>query len=205
MWVLRCPWWVTWVAVVCCCIIARVSSWKHASQADGEILDVKACEDILSFDNVDVYQPLTLNYPTFKKWPELEKIQKAVFLIDRAHLVNVRREFVSLRDDIPDIPATTTVVEAHSPTLDETLQESPSEFTPPKTIYSLFQDCDTDVDLSLHWIEYLLCRNQYNQYGAPFDVSEFDYIENIVLHDFQQRLLDPTDPMTLALLARDEL
>lgn len=257
MWVLRCPWWVTWVAVVCCCIIARVSSWKHASQADGEILDVKACEDILSFDNVDVYQPLTLNYPTFKKWPELEKIQKAVFLIDRAHLVNVRREFVSLRDDIPEIPATTTVVEAHSPTLDETLQESPSfvavpldteestsattsttasattatvtptattsahdndvgvtlntlltrwsEFTPPKTIYSLFQDCDTDLDLSLHWIEYLLCRNQYNQYGAPFDVSEFDYIENIVLHDFQQRLLDPTDPMTLALLARDEL
>lgn len=252
MWVLR-PWWLTLVTFLLgCSCIGRVSSWKHASQADGEILDVKACEDMLSLDNVDFYQPLTLTYPTFKVWPQLEKIQKAVFLIDRAHLVNVRREFISLRDDNP---ATTTAVEAHSPTLDEPLHESPSfvavpldtesttapttttttsttsttstasttahdqgngvtlntlitrwsEFTPPKTLYALFQDCDTDLDLSLNWMEYLLCRNQYNQYGAPFDVSEFDYIENIVLHDFQQRLLDPTDPMTLALLARDEL
>lgn len=211
--------------------VERAATLKHASQAEGEILDVKSCEDVLSLNKVDFYQPLTLNFPTFKVWPHLEKIQKAVFLIDRAHLVNVRREFVSLRDN-------SQTGEALSPTSDELLHESPSfvavpldsdsstpggmednghgislntlltrwsEFTAPKTLYSMFQECDTDLDMSLNWIEYLMCRNQYNQYGAPFDVSEFDYIENIVLHDFQERLLDPTDPMTLALLARDEL
>lgn len=224
---------------------------KDRSHAFGDILDIEACKDILSLQRSDGYKPLTLTFPTYKKWPYLDKIQKAVYLIDRSHLMNVRREFLIFlynqnleaenehvklsSGTVPPLELesdTIVAVNFHNDGIDhakplvvplpevaemlismysgqgirfKSLLHHWCEFSSGKSLSKLLEECDTNLNLELDWLEYLMCRNSYDQNGIPHDVSELDYMENIVLYDFQQRLNDPTDPMTLELLDRDEL
>lgn len=209
------------------------------AEDDKSIVSVETCKEIFAWDAVESYSPLSLPYHVYKRWPHLETIQKAVYLVERSHLLNLKSEYTKLQqaakkkvhrvlkkpfgsgsapedDESIDLRISDTLV-AVPLAVDEVIEEGDGtvtldllinqwhDFTALKTIEDLFKECDTNLDFEIDWVEYILCRCQYNQYGAPYDVSELDYQENILLYDFQQRLNDPDDPMTQELLARDEL
>lgn len=83
------------------------------------------------------------------------------------------------------------------------------DFQNTKDIEKFFRDCDSmwynmPGDSYIEWGEYVLCRGYYDRNGRPFDISEFDFLENIVLTDYRTMLNDPRNPMVLDLIARGE-
>ncbi len=82
------------------------------------------------------------------------------------------------------------------------------DFSNTKDIMKFFDDCDTIRDNigdgHIDWLEFILCRGYYDRNGRPFDVSEFDFLENIVLMDYRKMLNDPRNPLVLELIAKGE-
>jgi hypothetical protein len=81
-------------------------------------------------------------------------------------------------------------------------------FTAASDVKYFFQTCDSIFtgrsDNFIDWVEYVLCRGLFDRNGKPFDTSEFDFLENIVVSDYQALLNDPHNPMVLDLIAKGE-
>lgn len=161
-------------------------------------MSINECRKILALDLVDDFRTKQLSYRAYKQWPYLLPLQKAVYMADFSFVTNARREFHNLADVVEQ---STLAMAISLPGLKSKWQE----FTTEISIEKMFNDCNASTDGALDWYEYLLCRSSYDQHGKPHDVAEFDLLETIIMHDFAQRLQDPRDPMTLELLARDEL
>lgn len=163
-----------------------------------DVVNIDECRKILAFDAVEDFKTQQLSYRAYKQWPNLLPLQKAVYMADYSFVMNAKREFDALADVVEQ---STLAIGISLPGLKRKWEE----FTTETSIEKLFNDCNTAPDGALDWYEFLLCRSSYDQHGKPHDVAEFDLLETIVLHDFAQRLQDPRDPMTLELLARNEL
>jgi hypothetical protein len=160
--------------------------------------------DILSIDRVDQFETFKMTYPAYKHWPKLEFRQKLAFIVDRAYLVNIKRDFLYLSD----IKASDRVLKDNKDLVhydQHQLEEHLREYQDQEIINTFFRGCDEDRNRIVDWYEYIVCRGYYDQLGNPFSMSEFDTLENIALLDFKNRLYNPHDPMTLELLDRDEL
>lgn len=82
------------------------------------------------------------------------------------------------------------------------------DFQDEQDIAKFFHQCDTILHITadgyLEWVEYLLCRGYYDRSGRPFDIGEFDLLENIVLMDYRNMLNDPHNPLVQELIAKGE-
>jgi hypothetical protein len=168
---------------------------------DETILSEEAVKEILALEKTEKFRTANLNYPTYKSWTSLSVLQRALYLLDRSHLQNIKKEFLFLHELQYDIK----VLNLDQGIAASTFLEAWADFTSEKQIDNMFRECDDDKDLKIDWIEYIICRSEFNQHGQPFDVSEFDYIENIIMMDFRERLNNPRDPMTIELLRRNEI
>eukprot|EP01031_Cornospumella_fuschlensis_P034893 gene34893-42254_t len=152
---------------------------------------------IPDFDNIEHFQTLTLTYEVYKQWPQLRVLEKLPYLIDRAYLSNVKADFL--------VSAESLVPDGSKAIAKMVLQQKLQDFITETQFHTFFSYCDINNDDLLDWVEYVLCRGSYDLSGNPHDVSEFDYLENIVISDFRERLNDPYDPMVLELIEKGEL
>jgi hypothetical protein len=171
----------------------------------------------LDIDAVDSFKTYSLPHSTFKKWAKLSLMEKLPYLIDRSYLVGIKDTFGILcsmqsGEAIPVLKdktiATLTKCAKEGIKL-ETFITVLEEFITKKQIESFYKDCDTlhnlKADDRITWVEYVVCRGYYDAHASPHDVSEFDFLENIVILDYQNILNDPHNPLVLDLIARNEL
>lgn len=162
----------------------------------------------LEFTVVEKFKTLSLPHSTYKQWPSLSLLEKLPYLIDRSYLVDVKNSYqrlCALTDD-PSCTAERGIELKH-------FQQHVGEFNTAEKVAAFFKDCDSLVDLGkgekgngkVSWVEYVVCRGHYDATGNPHDVSEFDFLENIVIMDYQRILNDPNHPMVLELIERNEL
>lgn len=160
----------------------------------------------LDIEAVEKFKTLSLPHSTYKQWSSLSLLEKLPYLIDRSFLVDVKNTYLHLCTLMPDTSCKEGV------TLHHFLQHG-SEFNTADKITAYFKDCDSLVDLGqgekgngkVTWVEYVVCRGYYDATGNPHDVSEFDFLDNIVIMDYQRILNDPNHPLVLQLIERDEL
>ncbi|RYH32748.1 hypothetical protein EON65_00170 [archaeon] len=149
------------------------------------------------YENLEHFRTLTLTYDVYKHWPNFNILEKLPYLVDRSYLNNLKADFFTSAE---------TVAEDGSQAITKMyLQHSLQDFITEAQFHSFFNDCDSNHDDMLNWTEYVICRGSYDSSGNPHDVSEFDYLENIVISDFAEKLNDPNDPMVLELIEKGEL
>eukprot|EP01039_Chlorochromonas_danica_P001703 gene1703-1861_t len=179
-------------------------------------------ESVLALDHVDDFHTLPLTYEVYQQWPSLSTLQKLPFLIDGFYIRGIRREFLAMASPSSSCSsssssssneevAKTTIHQIKGGAVGDTdstrwviqydtLVDRLAEFQGEAAVKRFFVDCDTNDDEVLGWEEFLVCRGSYDAQINPVDLSEYDYLENIIISDFYDRLKDPHDPLALDLL-----
>jgi hypothetical protein len=155
--------------------------------------------DPLSIENVESFKTLPIRYEVYKNWPKLSLMEKIPFLIDRYYLLGIRDNFIGLSTDVnSDIDHVRGIT-------GDGLMAAFKEFQTAEVVGVCFKYCDNNRDSIIDWSEYLVCRGYFDRYCNPFDLSEYDFLENIVIANFREQLNDPENPLVLQLIAQGEL
>jgi hypothetical protein len=151
--------------------------------------------DIYKLEDVHAFKTYILTYSLYKSWPSLSLREKIPFLIDHYFLKGLHDDFMNF-----------AISSEHGYIITkDKLIYSLEEFQPLSTIENYFSDCDTDQNGNIAWDEYVICRGYYDKHGGAYGMSEYDYLENIIIHDFTTQLSDPNNPLALELIEKGEL
>lgn len=171
---------------------------------------------VLALDQVDNFHILPLTYEVYQQWPSLSTLQKLPFLIDGFYIRGIRREFLAMASpssneevtiihqakDLAAVDTTSSFPSTRWTIHYDALVDRFAEFQGEAAVKRFFLDCDANGDEVLGWEEFLVCRGRYDAQINPADLSEYEYLENIIISDFYDRLKDPHDPLALDLLQK---
>jgi hypothetical protein len=181
-------------------LIQRVSS-ESVSLIEGDAIDEDAAKMCLRRSGITSFDTLPFTYAVFKRWPNLSLLNKLPYLVERYFLIEVNLEFSELLSQ----PCDTSFPHVSETFTSQQLIQKLQDFQNYHAVQVFFNFCDENLNQEVEWMEYLICRGYFDQYGNGNDVSEFDVIENIVRSDFESKLNDPYDPMVLELINKGYL
>ena len=73
----------------------------------------------------------------------------------------------------------------------ETIEAKLSEFQTKSVIRTYFRECDVNRDEVIDKIEYIVCRGYYDATMNAHGQGEYDVLESIVIHDYEQQRSNP--------------
>ncbi|KAJ1438163.1 hypothetical protein B484DRAFT_444797, partial [Ochromonadaceae sp. CCMP2298] len=79
-----------------------------------------------------------------------------------------------------------------------TVRDSFQEFQSEEDIISYFQACDENKNGTIDELEYIICRGDYDTAGNLYSENEYEILETIVIHDFEDMLNSSMDDETLS-------
>jgi hypothetical protein len=124
----------------------------------------------LYFSIANTLQLKKIDEIVFEKWFTLHISEKLPYLLDEYQLINLQKEFEGF---------------AHRVLKLNDFNLKLSEFQTIEKIKSFFENCDSDNDKVVDFIEYAICRGYYDVNGNANDVSDFDDLESTVLDEYR--------------------
>jgi hypothetical protein len=125
----------------------------------------------------------------YNMWPTLGLLEKLPYILDNNMKQSFRAEYKKLRENEIVYASSESSV---SPGVSvNTLKNTFAEFVSPSEIDSYFKECDVDKNDSLDIIEYFLCRGSYDAMCTSHGLGEYDVLESIIIHDYEEKRNDP--------------
>lgn len=81
---------------------------------------------------------------------------------------------------------------AVSPVTIDTVTKIFGEFMQPEDFQNYFDVCDTDRNEEIDLLEYIVCRGWFDVYLHPHGLGEYDILESVIIHDYEEKRNDPT-------------
>ena len=72
-----------------------------------------------------------------------------------------------------------------------TLFDRFSEFLQPEDIQQYMDTCDRNKNEEIELLEYILCRGEFDAYLSPHGLGEYDTLESVLIHDYEEKRNDP--------------
>ena len=115
-----------------------------------------------------------LDHNAFLQWKHLPTIEKLYYLLEHRDIRLLYTEYKYI------ISSTNQEILNY-----DTLQLFLNEFKGEDEIRSFFKTCDLDESGVISFTEYVICRGEYDNFGNPHDVNEYDLRANQVIGDYQ--------------------
>jgi hypothetical protein len=138
----------------------------------------------------------TMDFDAYDRWPSLSLLEKLPYLLDERMIVSFRAEYDSWIARNKRVAENQTDGQAGASSEPSgiqflTMMEHLSEFLSESDVMQYFKDCDVDRNESIDFTEYVVCRGIYDAYANPHGISEYDFLESILIHDFEEKMNDP--------------
>jgi len=72
-----------------------------------------------------------------------------------------------------------------------TLLDIFSDFLQPEDIQLYMDTCDKTRNGEIDLLEYILCRGEFDAYLSPHGLGEYDTLESVLIHDYEEKRNDP--------------
>jgi hypothetical protein len=174
---------------------------EYISVTEVDVIDEDAAKMYLQRSRISSYTTLPFTYFVYKRWPNLSLLNKLPYLVEQYFLLEVNLEFNELLNQ----PCDSCFSDSREAFTLLQLSRKLEEFQNDHAIQVFFSFCDENQNKEVDWMEYLIARGYFDEYGNGNDNSEFDMIEDVVRSDFETKLNDPYDPMVLDLIQKGYL
>jgi hypothetical protein len=136
-----------------------------------------------------------LDFDAYERWPSFSLLEKLPYLLDERMKVSFKIEYdqwIARNKDSADVSA--EGASAMTPPTGiqfRTMVDHLSEFLSEEDVVQYFKDCDSDRSEAIDLTEYVVCRGIYDAYANPHGIGEYDVLESILIHDFEEKMNDP--------------
>lgn len=143
----------------------------------------------------------------YDTWSELSMEQKLPYLLDQQQIYVLFTEFQALThtkiaDDVDEVDDTMDKPAASNPLTGQIISQEPAlhrvnllqlrtawtDMQDIEAIDSYFLACDTNLDATIDFPEYILCRGYFDLHGNPYEDCEYHVLESILIHDFEVKM-----------------
>jgi hypothetical protein len=133
-----------------------------------------------------------LDFEAYERWPSLSLQEKLPYLLDERMTVSFRAEYVGwIAKNKGAAEVQENGLSASTGIQFRTMVDHLSEFLSEGDVAGYFKDCDSDLSESIDFVEYVVCRGAYDAYANPHGIGEYDVLESILIHDFEEKMNDP--------------
>lgn len=133
-----------------------------------------------------------LNEPSYDNWPKFSLFEKLPYLLSTSLLQTMDFEFKNMQADTSAVTENAVVPYCISR---EAMHLKLFGLQTTDYIEDYFNDCDTNHDNEIDFLEFIVCRSSYDGSGNKYDNSEFDILESIILHDYETLRNDPSNKL----------
>ncbi len=121
----------------------------------------------------------------YAKWATFSLIDKLPYILDQSMRETLSSEYKRLLADVFAYSGSTSI---NAPSLLSRF----GDFHQLNDIDLYIKACDTNKDGEIDQIEYVICRGWYDAYLNPHGLGEYDVLESIIVHDYEEKRNDPT-------------
>lgn len=123
---------------------------------------------------------LSFDESVYESWPSLSLTEKLPYLLDLNLHNTLRQEYLDLLGDSRMDGITYA-----------TIAEKFADFHTVESIRQYYDNCDANKDETIEFLEYVVCRGFYDTYGNEHGINEYDYLDSIIIYDYEQKRNDP--------------
>lgn len=121
----------------------------------------------------------------YQEWTRYSIVEKLPYILDQSMKGSFIAEFDKLSKSGKDGLVTT-------PVNVDTVTRLFGEFMQPEDFQQYFDVCDTDKNEEIDLVEYVVCRGWFDAYLNPHGLGEYDILESVIIHDYEEKRNDPT-------------
>ena len=123
------------------------------------------------------YKFKDLDYRSYKLWPKLDIIDKLYILMKKFDIDLLYIEYQRYLEFSNATDFSFEVAEAFQ-----------SDFNHLDEIKLFFKECDKDLDYSISFTEYVICRGDFDQSGNAVAINEYEARANSFIHEYENYL-----------------
>lgn len=126
-------------------------------------------------------EPRDLDIDTYSRWHSLNVVEKLPYIFETREIAHFEYEFNLVAEEEASVIRYAKLLEH--------LQEFQSE----EDIQEFFKSCDENNNEEIDFIEYVVCRCNFDANGYQNEESELDLLEDVVLNDFVEKFIESVD------------
>lgn len=129
-----------------------------------------------------------LDEKAYQEWGLYSVEEKLPYILDTAVMRSFEAEFrkLSLMTSVNGVGELVDV-----PVTYHTLLNLYGEFLQPDDVQQYMEACDRDRNEEVDLLEYTICRGEFDAYLSPHGLGEFDTLESVLIHDYEEKRNDP--------------
>ena len=120
----------------------------------------------------------------YENWPVYSIVDKLPYLLDEHMKMSFENEFNNWLGESEKLNTNVGISQ-------QTMVQSLTDFRTPEEINEYFLECDVDGNGLIDIVEFVVCRGYYDSNTNPYGLSEYDFLESIIIHDYEEKRNDP--------------